>query len=89
MEERILCNKKNGLQMMFLFIGLYLAAIAVLVAGVFLVENTGNPVLLIISILYLALGWIPFLGLKVLKPQEALVLTLFGNYVGKRSFCKN
>lgn len=68
--------------MMFLFIGLYLAAIAVLVAGVFLVENTGNPVLLIISILYLALGWIPFLGLKVLKPQEALVLTLFGNYVG-------
>ena len=82
MEERILCNKKNGLQMMFLFIGLYLAAIAVLVAGVFLVENTGNPVLLIISILYLALGWIPFLGLKVLKPQEALVLTLFGNYVG-------
>lgn len=82
MEEKILCNKKNGLQMMFLFIGLYLAAIAVLVAGVFLVENTGNPVLLIISIVYLALGWIPFLGLKVLKPQEALVLTLFGNYVG-------
>lgn len=27
-------------------------------------------------------GWIPFMGLKVLKPQEALVLTLFGRYVG-------
>ncbi|MDE6184686.1 MAG: SPFH domain-containing protein, partial [Lachnospiraceae bacterium] len=32
--------------------------------------------------LYTALGWIPFCGLKVIKPQEALVLTLFGEYVG-------
>ena len=29
--------------------------------------------------------WIPIPGLKVLKPQEALVLTLFGNYIGMRS----
>ena len=27
-------------------------------------------------------GWFPALGLKVLKPQEALVLTLFGKYIG-------
>ena len=39
-------------------------------------------VLLIVGILYACLGWIPFLGLKVLKPQEALVLTLFGKYKG-------
>ena len=32
--------------------------------------------------LWLAIGWIPFCGLKVLKPQEALVLTLFGKYIG-------
>ena len=38
--------------------------------------------LLIAGILYLAFGWILFLGLKVLKPGEALVLTLFGKYVG-------
>lgn len=37
---------------------------------------------IILCILYLCAGWIPFLGLKVLKPQEALVLTLFGNYYG-------
>lgn len=37
---------------------------------------------MIIGIVYAALGWILFLGLKVLKPQEALVLTLFGNYIG-------
>ena len=30
----------------------------------------------------LALGWIFLCGLKVLKPQEALVLTLFGKYIG-------
>lgn len=30
----------------------------------------------------MVLGWIPFCGLRVLKPQEALVLTLFGKYVG-------
>ena len=38
--------------------------------------------LLVLSILVLALGWIPICGLKVLKPQEALVLTLFGRYIG-------
>ena len=27
-------------------------------------------------------AWIPLLGLKILKPQEALVLTLFGKYMG-------
>jgi regulator of protease activity HflC (stomatin/prohibitin superfamily) len=28
------------------------------------------------------IGYIPFIGLKILKPQEALVLTLFGKYTG-------
>ena len=32
--------------------------------------------------IWLVFGWIMFLGLKVLKPQEALVLTLFGKYIG-------
>ena len=35
-----------------------------------------------VGFIWLSLGWIPFLRLKVLKPQEAQVLTLFGNYVG-------
>ena len=37
---------------------------------------------MIAGILWCSLGWIPLLGLKVLKPQEALVLTLFGKYYG-------
>ena len=39
-------------------------------------------ILLIVCIVYLCIGWIPLCGLTVLKPQEALVLTLFGKYVG-------
>ena len=35
-----------------------------------------------LCMLVIALGWILFCGLKVLRPQEALVLTLFGNYIG-------
>ena len=43
-----------------------------------------NPsgALIALGLIWLCLGWILFLGLKVLKPQEALVLTLFGKYVG-------
>ena len=32
--------------------------------------------------IFMLFGWIPLMGLKVLKPQEALVLTLFGKYIG-------
>ena len=45
-------------------------------------ENGGSPVLLAVGAVWLCIGWIPFCGLKVLRPQEALVLTLFGRYVG-------
>lgn len=36
----------------------------------------------VISLIYLCLGWIPFLGLRIMKPNEAMVLTLFGKYIG-------
>ena len=62
---------------MLLFIALYIAAAILMCIGV----DHSKP-LCVVSVIYLGIGWIPFLGLKVLKPQEALVLTLFGNYVG-------
>ena len=82
MNEKIISNKKNGMQALLITLVLYLAAIAALVIGCVLVAHEKSPVLMIISIVYLVIGWIPFCGLKVLKPQEALVLTLFGKYVG-------
>ena len=77
MEEKILNTKKNGMAMMLLFIILYLVTGFLLFVGI----PCCTP-LAVVAMIYLAIGWIPFLGLKVLKPQEALVLTLFGNYVG-------
>lgn len=63
----------------------YAAGIAITIAGGFLLEDEkyalGVPVFVIGLLLNIS-GWIPFAGLKILKPQEALVLTLFGNYIG-------
>ncbi len=36
----------------------------------------------VISLVYLCIGWIPFMGLRIMKPNEAIVLTLFGKYIG-------
>jgi regulator of protease activity HflC (stomatin/prohibitin superfamily) len=82
MSEKVLSNRKNGMLVLILTIVLYLAAVVATIGGVFWLEAGGTPVLMIIGIVYLAIGWIPLPGLKVLKPQEALVLTLFGKYVG-------
>ncbi len=45
-------------------------------------ETTGAIVLAGASIAVFLIAWIPLAGLRVLKPNEALVLTLFGKYVG-------
>ncbi len=78
MKEIELTKNRNGMQMLLLLLGIYLLAIlGLIVDGIF-----GEGLLFIICIIYVSVGWIFFLGLKVLKPQEALVLTLFGKYVG-------
>ena len=84
MTEKILNNKKNGMSMLFLFAALYLGALALVIFSAVQLDEgrMGFIPLLVLGILWLFAGWIPFLGLKVLKPQEALVLTLFGRYIG-------
>lgn len=84
MEEKILQGKKTGMVALIVTLLLYAAGITVTCVGAAAFEEgyvLGN-LLLIAGIVYLCIGWIPFLGLKVLRPQEALVLTLFGKYVG-------
>jgi len=63
---------------------LYIAGIAsIVVGGTMLDSGEGfGAFFLTIGIIWAVLGWIPLCGLKVLKPQEALVLTLFGKYIG-------
>ena len=38
--------------------------------------------LFVLTMIYVCLGWIWWLGLKVIGPNEVLVLTLFGKYIG-------
>ncbi|MFV8223161.1 SPFH domain-containing protein [Faecalibacterium hattorii] len=85
MEEKILQTKKNGMAVLLLTLAGYVAAIAVFVLAVLQMEREnyilGAP-LLIVSIVYVVAGIFVLCGLRVLKPQEALVLTLFGDYIG-------
>ncbi len=87
MQEKILENKKHGMRVLILLILGYAAAIAMVVIGGPWMEEDGvlstvGIVLFAVGMAYLCLSWILILGLKVLKPQEALVLTLFGKYIG-------
>ncbi len=82
MQEIILSKKKNGMLVMLATIVLYLAAIAATITGAILIEADGTPILFIVGIAWVCIGWLPVLGLKIIGPQEALVLTLFGKYVG-------
>ena len=78
MEEKIITGHKNGMAVLLLTI----AAYALFVAG-FVIGLTRDLMPLFIPCLVLmVIGWIPLCGLRVLKPQEALVLTLFGKYIG-------
>ena len=85
MEEKILQTKKNGMTMLLLTLLGYVVAIALFIYSVTLLDADrmllGVP-LLILAIGYAVAGIFLFCGLKVLKPQEALVLTLFGDYIG-------
>lgn len=78
MEEKILSGNKRGMTVLLLTILLYAVAIAALVFSV----QEEMVALMVVCIVYLSLGWLVLTGLKVLGPQEALVLTLFGNYTG-------
>ena len=82
MNEIVLKRRKNGFIVLILTVLVYAAAIAGTVFGGIWVDQGRSLVLMVVSIIVLCIGWIPFFGLKVLKPQEALVLTLFGKYIG-------
>ena len=87
MQEKILNNKKHGMRSLILTSLFYLLGVAVFVLGAVVLETKPGHtsfaiVAMIIGGVWICVGWIPYLGLKILKPQEALVLTLFGKYVG-------
>ena len=82
MKEKILTTRKLGLPVLLLTILLFVLSILGCVFGGLILDEGGSPALMIVSIVIMCLCWLPLPGLKVLKPQEALVLTLFGRYIG-------
>lgn len=84
-QEKLL-KAPNGLAVLILNILLTVAAVGGCVWGGFLIDGGSiglGATLLVVCILYWCLPcWMLFAGIKVLKPNEALVLTLFGKYVG-------
>ena len=85
MEEKILTTKKNGMIVLLSGILGIIASIALCIVGGIMMEEEPDAlaiVALVIGFIGICTVWIPMIGLKILKPQEALVLTLFGKYIG-------
>ncbi len=83
MDEKIL-NASNGMAALLGLILAYIVALAATIVAPIWIPSGGAVavILMVIGIVWLSIGWFPFLGLKVIRPQEALVLTLFGKYIG-------
>ena len=83
MNEKLI-TKKNGMAVLLGVIISYVLAVVLLITCINIrLYIPVLPVLgIIVCILWLALGWLFLCGLRTIKPQEALVLTLFGRYYG-------
>jgi regulator of protease activity HflC (stomatin/prohibitin superfamily) len=83
MKEKVLTGKKHGMLAMILTIAVMVLSILMIVAST-KIGTADEPFVPLIlgGFILLGVSWIPLAGLKVLKPQEALVLTLFGEYIG-------
>ncbi len=85
MNEKILTNKKNGMLALILIILGVFVAIGFCILSSTVLPRADEDIFLplfIPSVIYICFFAILLPGLKVLKPQEALVLTLFGKYYG-------
>lgn len=78
MQEKIITGRKYGMAVLLGYLALLAAAVLAIVYG----AVRGHVFFVVLGVLYVSLGWIALCGLRILKPQEALVLTLFGKYIG-------
>lgn len=80
-EEKDL-KAANGMGMLFLCIIGLLGSVALFIVGLSVFEGVLTGILVVLSIIIFTAACIGFGGLKVINPNEALVLALFGNYYG-------
>jgi regulator of protease activity HflC (stomatin/prohibitin superfamily) len=85
MKEKIYTTKKNGMAALLLTFVVLLLGVCLIIAGAILLDSGAdftNIAMLVSGIVISVIACMLFNGLKVVKPQEALVLTLFGAYKG-------
>ena len=89
MKEKIYTEKKMGIPMLLLLLLLFAATIAGFIFFIIRMVEAGegneNPLdiaMMITSIVVFSLLFILLPGFKLINPNEALVLTLFGKYKG-------
>ncbi len=81
--EEIIPNAMNGMFMLILNVALMLGSVLLFIFSISSFSGAFSIIMIVLSCLYfLIIGPILFAGLKILKPNEALVLTLFGKYYG-------
>lgn len=84
-NEEIMPKTKNGMAFLLLNIMFIIVGIVAFIYGIILTDDglTLGILFIILGAVYsFIIGPILFAGLKILKPNEALVLTLFGKYYG-------
>ena len=76
----------SGMLMCIVFIAVFIAGIALIVFSAIGLDsdeaNIGNGIMMAVGIAIVTIVPCLMVGLKVVGPNEALVLTLFGNYYG-------
>ena len=78
-EEKVL-KAVSGFGMLFLIV--LVMIVSILIPALNSTRPVIGPVLWMIGILLFCIAFVFLFGLKVIHPNEALVLTLFGNYYG-------
>ena len=78
MTEKLINSKPNGILALILIELTIVLGVFIFIMGV----GSENIFGMIIGPLLIVIAALTHAGLKVVKPQEALVLTLFGNYTG-------
>ena len=81
MEEKLL-KASSGMAVLVAEVVLYILSVIGFIEGMNMIYSTLGVALVILSSVWFCFGWILLCGIKILKPQEALVFTLFGKYIG-------
>lgn len=82
-NEEVIPIARNGMYVLIVNSILILLSLALFIFNITYFQGFINVIAIIVGALYAFLvGPIMYAGLKILKPNEALVLTLFGKYYG-------